>query len=71
MGQNESAVLMEAQGQALLDPTTRRAQKIARFRMEKAAKAKLDALKVQVWTIIVHHKDAATRILTSAMQCIL
>lgn len=48
LGQDESAVLLEAEGEALLDPATRRAQKIARFRMEKAAKAKLDALKVQV-----------------------
>ncbi len=49
LGRDESAVLMEAQGQASLDPGTRRAQKIARFRMEKAAKAKLDALRTQVW----------------------
>ncbi|CAL8464841.1 g4376 [Coccomyxa elongata] len=47
LGRDESAVLMEAQGQASLDPGTRRAQKVARFRMEKAAKAKLVALRTQ------------------------
>ncbi|KAK9917919.1 hypothetical protein WJX75_009572 [Coccomyxa subellipsoidea] len=47
LGSNERAVLLEAQGQGLLDPATRRTQKIAHIRLEKAAKAKLDALRMQ------------------------
>lgn len=53
LGRDESVVLMEAQGQASLDAATRRAQKIVRFRMEKTAKAKLSALRTQVWEIFV------------------
>ena len=48
LGPDEKAALMEAQGQGSIDPATRRTQKIARIRLEKAARAKLDALRMQV-----------------------
>jgi hypothetical protein len=49
LGEAESAALGGHNGQAgQLDPAARRSQKIARFRLEKAAQAKLDAVKLQV-----------------------
>ncbi|EIE22830.1 hypothetical protein COCSUDRAFT_42427 [Coccomyxa subellipsoidea C-169] len=47
LGPDEKSALMEAQGQGSIDPGTRRTQKIARIRLEKAARAKLDALRMQ------------------------
>lgn len=48
LGHNEKAALLDAKAEGPLNSATRRAQKVANFRLEKAAKAKLDALKLQV-----------------------